>query len=171
MKKALALGALLLASAAPVAAAINIGDTIQITYLFPDVSTVYQVNSGVYTGTTLTLPIIYTGYASFDASSFTLTQTFDSYYSNAPFNGVKIEDLTDPNGFLGWVEAPGATGPNPHTTTLGSAIYVNWQGAPTTGQITFTAGVPEASTWAMLIAGFGLVGAAARRRKATAVTA
>ena len=27
-------------------------------------------------------------------------------------------------------------------------------------------GVPEASTWAMLIAGFGLVGAAMRRRSA-----
>jgi hypothetical protein len=39
------------------------------------------------------------------------------------------------------------------------------------GVITANDGVPEASTWAMLIAGFGLVGAAARRRKATAVTA
>lgn len=29
------------------------------------------------------------------------------------------------------------------------------------------AGVPEASTWAMLVAGFGLVGAATRRRAAT----
>jgi hypothetical protein len=33
------------------------------------------------------------------------------------------------------------------------------------------AGVPEASTWAMLIAGFGLVGAAARRRRMTTVAA
>ena len=31
--------------------------------------------------------------------------------------------------------------------------------------ISLTAAVPEASTWAMLIAGFGLVGAAARRRR------
>ncbi|WP_199556259.1 PEPxxWA-CTERM sorting domain-containing protein [Sandaracinobacteroides hominis] len=31
-------------------------------------------------------------------------------------------------------------------------------------------GVPEPTTWAMLIAGFGLVGAAARRRKGIAVT-
>ena len=30
---------------------------------------------------------------------------------------------------------------------------------------TFTGGVPEAATWAMMIAGFGLVGIAARRRK------
>lgn len=33
------------------------------------------------------------------------------------------------------------------------------------------AGVPEASTWAMLVAGFGLVGAASRRRRHTIVAA
>jgi len=31
--------------------------------------------------------------------------------------------------------------------------------------------VPEPGTWAMLIAGFGLVGAAARRRRQTSVPA
>jgi hypothetical protein len=35
----------------------------------------------------------------------------------------------------------------------------------------FAAGVPEPSTWAMLIAGFGLVGAAVRRRRAFAAGA
>lgn len=33
------------------------------------------------------------------------------------------------------------------------------------------AGVPEPATWAMLIAGFGMVGASARRRRPTSVTA
>ena len=37
--------------------------------------------------------------------------------------------------------------------------------------VSITGGVPEASTWGMLIAGFGLVGVAARRRKVTAVAA
>ena len=34
-------------------------------------------------------------------------------------------------------------------------------------EVTFdgTAGIPEPATWAMMIAGFGLVGAAARRRR------
>jgi len=36
---------------------------------------------------------------------------------------------------------------------------------------TLGGGVPEASTWVMLIAGFGLVGAAARRRRTTTVAA
>ena len=37
--------------------------------------------------------------------------------------------------------------------------------------VSLTGGVPEAATWAMLIAGFGLVGATARRRRATTVAA
>ena len=49
-------------------------------------------------------------------------------------------------------------------------------GADATGydNITFGSaapGVPEPASWAMLIAGFGLVGAAARRRRSNAVTA
>ncbi|MEW9855673.1 FxDxF family PEP-CTERM protein [Novosphingobium sp. M1R2S20] len=35
-----------------------------------------------------------------------------------------------------------------------------------TGNLTFTAAVPEASTWAMMILGFGFIGYVARRRKA-----
>jgi hypothetical protein len=40
-----------------------------------------------------------------------------------------------------------------------------------TGQIATAVGVPEASTWAMLIAGFGLVGFTARRRRPVATGA
>jgi len=40
------------------------------------------------------------------------------------------------------------------------------------GNLTFAAGsVPEASTWAMLVLGFGAVGAAVRRRRATTTVA
>jgi hypothetical protein len=35
--------------------------------------------------------------------------------------------------------------------------------------VSFSAGVPEPASWAMMIAGFGLVGAAARRRRTVAV--
>ncbi len=39
------------------------------------------------------------------------------------------------------------------------------------GQLSFNGAVPEAATWAMLIAGFGLVGATMRRRRAIAAVA
>lgn len=51
----------------------------------------------------------------------------------------------------------------------GHAFFVEQSPASGRGwvasRITNTA-IPEAATWAMLVAGFGLVGAAARRRKA-----
>ena len=36
------------------------------------------------------------------------------------------------------------------------------------GNATVTSGVPEPATWAMMITGFGMIGGAMRRRKATA---
>nr|WP_255696745.1 PEPxxWA-CTERM sorting domain-containing protein [Sandaracinobacteroides sayramensis] len=36
------------------------------------------------------------------------------------------------------------------------------------GDIVVPGGVPEAATWALMIAGFGLVGVASRRRRALA---
>ena len=57
----------------------------------------------------------------------------------------------------------------------GNARYVRFDlnsnyGSAWTGlsEVRFSAAVPEAATWAMMIAGFGLVGAAARRRRALA---
>ena len=58
----------------------------------------------------------------------------------------------------------------------GAARYVridtltNWGNPSWTGlaEVRFTGAVPEASTWAMLIAGFGLVGVSMRRRRAIA---
>ena len=41
----------------------------------------------------------------------------------------------------------------------------------TVGYFVTKGGVPEPATWAMLITGFGLVGAAARRRRSDVVTA
>lgn len=56
----------------------------------------------------------------------------------------------------------------------GTLKLYNWDSnrEDNTGAISFNVSVvPEPATWAMLIAGFGLVGAAARRRRATAVSA
>jgi hypothetical protein len=48
---------------------------------------------------------------------------------------------------------------------LDAVGLVNWKAVDGPG------GVPEPATWAMLIAGFGLVGAAARRRRVSAISA
>ncbi len=55
-------------------------------------------------------------------------------------------------------------GPGSYSLLKGTPFGGN--GPQSTGTLTLTAAVPEASTWIMLVAGFGLVGVSARRRKA-----
>ena len=58
-------------------------------------------------------------------------------------------------GDVGFVFNNGPSNVNGTFRDFGSLAY----------SATFTGGVPEAATWAMMIAGFGLVGIAARRRR------
>ena len=54
-----------------------------------------------------------------------------------------------------------------HTVIDGNPLRFTWSTARPGDQIRVITGVvPEAATWAMMIAGFGLVGVAARRRRA-----
>lgn len=84
---------------------------------------------------------------------------------------ITLESLGGPSGNGGWASAaaqyPGGTGVN--RTSNSDA----WQ---TSGDLSFatyvnTPAVPEPATWAMLIAGFGAVGGAMRRRVRVAVPA
>jgi hypothetical protein len=62
----------------------------------------------------------------------------------------------------------------PGTSFIGKTLFINdWQASSPGDNIrVLTAGpVPEPATWAMMIAGFGLVGFAARRRRATSIAA
>lgn len=67
-----------------------------------------------------------------------------------------IDDLTDAYfGYaLGDVQQEYGSGGSSHSFTFGDPIVAG-----------VTPGVPEPASWAMLIAGFGLVGAASRRRR------
>ena len=54
-----------------------------------------------------------------------------------------------------------------NTWFSGNVLHLTWSSANPGDQIRVITGVvPEAATWAMMIAGFGLVGVAARRRRA-----
>lgn len=57
------------------------------------------------------------------------------------------------------------------TNSRFSAYPYNWNQGLVTGFNEATGAVPEPATWAMMIAGFGLVGASLRRRKASAAFA
>lgn len=68
-------------------------------------------------------------------------------------------DIGDPARGL---EGPDRTG----TSFSGNTLFIDWTASSPGDNIrVLTAAVPEPATWAMLIAGFGLVGVAARRNR------
>ncbi|OYU15033.1 MAG: hypothetical protein CFE37_08235 [Alphaproteobacteria bacterium PA4] len=80
------------------------------------------------------------------------------------------------HGFSGWMSASYDFIATNATETLSFVAYGNLPVPPFAllDGVTFSqevGAVPEPASWAMLLMGFGLVGAAARRRNSTAVTA
>ena len=162
--------------------------TVTADYLFPDEATIIAT-SALTVGTTLNCtaggPGIcapFTQPATFLASglSITLTEQAGSSYSAATFNGISFSDLTFDDGstLVGFsldTDLPGLTVANISLTP--TSIQFNGQGLSfltadyfiTLNLITRAAdpAVPEPATWAMMIGGFALAGAAMRRRKAT----
>lgn len=99
----------------------------------------------------------------------------DDYEANAAdVNGMAFHDL-----FLNWQDnsataSQGFTLPNKPSAVLAYGLPyggIDWLTSDGQNRITFTATqvtvspVPESATWAMMIAGMGLAGAALRRRK------
>ncbi len=58
-----------------------------------------------------------------------------------------------------------------HKVTLNTLTFTNQPVGTISGALTATISVPEPATWAMMVAGFGLVGLGVRRRRATTVAA
>ncbi len=150
-------------------AAISVGDSIQVQYLFPNASNVIQTDSTTFTGSGDTLPIG-PGYGTIflGANSVLFDGTCCSSYAGASFNGVELTDLTNGGAFAGWTLQPGATFSPLVESMSGGSIFMNWQSSSDIGQAT-VAGVPEPTTWAMMLIGLGGLGAAMRSRRKHAV--
>lgn len=73
---------------------------------------------------------------------------------------VNVNGITIDKGALNIIKVIGSFKPSPRG---GQANY--------TGNLTFTAAVPEASTWAMMMLGFGFAGFAMRRRSSSTTSA
>jgi hypothetical protein len=105
----------------------------------------------------------------FDASSLVFTVLSDITYNPGAFNGPEFTVLSgNPFGNVVSVSSPAGQPVTAHVS--GGVLYVNWQGdsflANDTITITFdNNGVPEPSTWAMMLIGFLGLGFAFRQSR------
>ena len=149
------------------------GDTVNVTYYFPDNTSIYMdmgthVVSGL--GATYTLPGYFDLHVT-DTQIFADNFAFDSSWNTTAFNGFKVTDLTKNFSATYSVDGSntmaGLTAGN--ITYGGNSISVNWGGlnfATNTVAVLNVSAVPEPDTYAMLFAGLGLLGFMARRKSA-----
>lgn len=143
----------------------------------PIITARYSADYGTHTGTqavddsfVFTIPQDGLGSGNFstsftvDSNKFTLTDIL--FNGQSYFSQVTIGS----HGYSLSIDDPLPIKANIQNTLeiIGNVQGINGY----SGNLTFAAGaVPEASTWAMLVLGFGAVGAAARRRRAATTVA
>jgi len=175
MNKLLLIGAAAAALIAAPSQAALLGDSISGQYFFPTTGSPYggfSITSNPFTvgaGSEATF-FVDGNPIDIDFSDTQLVLTLPSVgFTSASFNGIIFTNLTD--AFSPITSFSGAT------ASLNSGLLqINWQGQSfSKGDkviVNFGAApaVPEASTWAMMIAGFGAVGFAMRRRQKVALS-
>ena len=112
----------------------------------------------------------------FTAPTSGVSFTFENYGNNgtSAFFAYDIGNVLLASGSLADVSNFSLVTVNASDVALlkisnGTGGNSDWQFA--VGELNFAAAVPDAATWAMMIAGFGLVGAAMRRRRGMALAA
>ncbi|MGB2831736.1 MAG: PEP-CTERM sorting domain-containing protein [Methylotenera sp.] len=165
------------------------GKSLQLQYFFPDLSSPRIVSSnGTYTvGPGIEVPIIINnalgsniGNLDFQSDGFTINFTLGpTSFAPSVFSGFRITDINETIGPFATFTLGTNTGliGSPVLTFDANNLFVNLQGLsfrPGSTQFNVTAGpfvpppaVPEPETYAMLLAGLGLMGFVARRRKET----
>jgi PEP-CTERM motif-containing protein len=163
------------------------GDTISASYGFPDPGTfpaanvsysnpTFTVNGTVETVLSIT-DLANTSIndhinINFGASSVTFTFVNAETRSPGAFNGPEFTVTSGtPFTALGAISVSAPVGDTVTASLVGGVLEVNWQNQSfaegSTVVVNFANGVPEPSTWAMMILGFLGVGFLAYRKKAT----
>jgi hypothetical protein len=156
-----------------------IGDTVVIQYLYPDSSTEFGLSAtGVVTSTGVTLNLFSNQSITVFGGDVQMVGVRDpsSSFVGATFNGVSIQDLTNPSAFTTFSIDPATTIPGfglSDVSIQGGLLFINYEGLTTPlgslAQVDFTGGnstVPEPSTITLLLLGSGALSTLLRRRGA-----
>jgi hypothetical protein len=150
------------------------GDLVDVSAYYPDTSTLYSDGGVTTVGPSVEYPVgsfpAYQPTASVDLTNdqIIISGSFGQFLSGT-FNGFAIKvlsgsvitsDITDASSTLDPLSM----------TIVGNTLWVNFEGIPTSGTTTGVIDVgtsstaPEASTWAMMLAGFVSLGFAGYRK-------
>jgi hypothetical protein len=157
------MAALFLSAASGVGMAGSIlGDTVTIQYLYPDSTTLYGLSAtGTVTATGVTLNLFANQTVTVFGNDVQMVgiNSDGSFFSLAAFNGVSIQDISNPTAFTGFSIDPATTigAFNLSDVSIsGGLLYVNYQGLSTPvgslAQVDFTsaASVPEPGTLSLI---------------------
>ncbi len=179
-KNILAVAALGCFAMAPVsagaAASLTVGDHLTLVYQYPSVGADFQTTNFTYTGAGQIVPTQY-GESLLDIVSNNSIEFkflaaagcgFLCFEVPAAWNGPLLIDNSNSNAFANWSVTQDTVGITSAVIQPGE-VGVNWQGANAAGQVVFSS-VPEPSTWAMMLAGFAVMGYVGYRRRNSAVS-
>ena len=177
---AIAAAPLALIVAGPAAAADFLGDTLNGSYNFPGAGTVFSNQGNQVVAPTASFTFR-TGTPNVTAivSAASVLLTFDATggFTGAAFNGVVLTDLTrgDITGFTLDSATTLAGFDQSRLSFTANSLSLNLQGLANTrsdrvlANVSFAgaSAVPEPAAWALMLVGFGVIGAALRRARPT----
>ncbi|MBS0360963.1 MAG: PEPxxWA-CTERM sorting domain-containing protein [Proteobacteria bacterium] len=96
---------------------------------------------------------------------------FSALWNGVVIEGSQLLDSPDQRA-TGWVQYTfNVTATGTDTLTFAGRNVPSWDGVDNVSLTSVAPGVPEPASWALMIGGFGLAGAALRRRRAAAAVA
>lgn len=144
------------------------GDSVNGSYFAPDAFSNISNFGNQIVGAGVEFPSGYSDFFGVDLSNSGITITYNNsvVWNIGAFNGLVLTDLTKSFDALTFVSSTNPLFVAGNFVASGNTASFNWQGLSFgQGDVINISAVPEPETYAMLLAGLGMMGFVARRRK------
>ena len=167
------LALLFLLAIGQVAFADILGDTVEIQFLFPDMHTQFGLSAtGVVTNSGVSLNLFDNQLVTVFADHVDMVGLRDSNFQTAAFNGVSVQDLTNPNAF-GSASVDASTTvvgfDDSRVSIVGGLLYINYEGLTTPmdslARVDFSGQTSTPEPGSFILLGSGLLGVMGTLRK------